>query len=274
MTRKLCTRAVTAAMTALLAAAGASFTAPAAASVVLNGTRVIYPAGQLAKTLQLENDDDHPNLVQVWVESDDAGGADIPAPFVVNPPIFRMAPHAGQMVRLRFVGSDAAAPLLPADRESVFYLNFTQIPALPEAQRNDSQLVFLLQSQVKIFYRPKGLPAQDLSCASLRFTREGDTVQVENISSYHVVVSRADWISGSAEGDAINHTADDTLVPLAQAQMLAPFAQSSWRLPQDIALHARAGDAGQASARLWLRNDYGADVSHTCPVMSLGLPAS
>jgi len=269
MTRTLCTLTVTAAVLA----AGAGISLPTAASVVLNGTRVIYSAGQASKTLQLENDDDHPNLVQVWVDADAQDNAEIPAPFIVNPPIFRMAAHTGQMVRLRFVGPDAGSPALPADRESVFYLNFTQIPALPQDQRDTSQLVFLLQSQVKIFYRPKGLPEQDLSCASLRFTREGKSVQVENISAYHVVVSRADWVD--------NATANDAPAPLAQAQMLAPFAQANWRLPQASA-QANPADqtnqtgqtGGDAAVRLWLRNDYGADAGHTCPVMTLALPAA
>jgi len=216
--------------------------------VVLNGTRVIYPASQPSKTLHLSNDDAHPNLVQVWVtreEEDDTDGAGNPAPFVVNPPIFRMAAHADQMVRLRFVGDDS----LPADRESVFYLNFTQVPALPDDQQDANRLVVLLQSRVKLFYRPKGLPAHDLSCASLRLEHHGDVVQVTNTSAYHVVVSRAEMVTGSRTGDTA----------LASAQMLAPFAQARWPLPAQA-----DSTAPLPSVRLWLRNDYGADAAYTC----------
>jgi len=246
MTRKHCILTVT------LLAGLAGLPCPAPASVVLHGTRVIYPASQPGKTLHLTNGDAHPNLVQAWVargEEDDTDGATNPtpnpAPFVVSPPIFRMAAHADQMVRLRLVGDDS----LPADRESVFYLNFTQVPALPDDQQDANRLVVLLQSRVKLFYRPRGLPAHDLSCASLRLEHHGDAVQVTNISAYHVVVSRAEMVK------------NDAALPLASAQMLVPFAQTRWALP------AQSDTTAPSSpVRLWLRNDYGADAAHTCPL--------
>lgn len=37
------------------------------ASVVMTGTRIIYPEGTREKVLQLSNKDDHPNLVQLWM---------------------------------------------------------------------------------------------------------------------------------------------------------------------------------------------------------------
>jgi len=182
-------------------------------------------------------------------EENDADNAANPAPFVVNPPIFRMTAHTDQMVRLRLVGDES----LPADRESVFYLNFTQVPALPDDQQDANRLVVLLQSRVKLFYRPRGLPAHDLSCASLRLVYDGDAVQVTNTSAYHVVVSRAEMLTGDGTGD--------TALPLARAQMLAPFAQTRWQL-------AAQADTSVPSppVRLWLRNDYGADAAHTCPL--------
>lgn len=38
------------------------------ASVVMTGTRIIYPEGSREKVLQLSNKDDHPNLVQLWMD--------------------------------------------------------------------------------------------------------------------------------------------------------------------------------------------------------------
>jgi len=221
---------------ALLSISG--WDAPSAqASVVLNGTRVIYQGGQHGKTLQLTNEDAHPNLVQVWVDDD--------APFVLNPPIFRMEPHAGQMVRLRV--EDAG---LPKDRESVFYLNFTQVPALDEAAAEANRLVLLLQSRVKLFYRPKGLAQQRLSCKSLHVQRKGDQLTVENSSPYHVVVNQAVLSAGGKH------------VPLAQAQMLTPFSTTTWVVPAQAA----GAKAAAQSLELSLRNDYGSDVNHVCSV--------
>jgi len=214
----------------------AGITTPAAhASVVLNGTRVIYQAGQHGKTLQLTNEDDHPNLVQVWVDDN--------APFVLNPPIFRMEPHAGQMVRLRIADMD-----LPQDRESVFYLNFTQVPALDDAAQEANRLVLLFQSRVKLFYRPKGLAPNVFSCAALRMRRLTETMQIENTSAYHLVVMRAELRSG------------EKFPVLTKAHMLAPFSETQWDWPASVPAN------GTATLVLTLRNDYGADVKHECLV--------
>jgi len=239
--RKHCCMLVHTARTAALALSLlpplAGITVPAAhASVVLNGTRVIYQAGQHGKTLQLSNEDEHPNLVQMWVDDD--------APFVLNPPIFRMEPHAGQMVRLRIADTD-----LPQDRESVFYLNFTQVPALDDAAQQANRLVLLFQSRVKLFYRPKGLAPNTFSCAALHMQRHAGELQVENTSAYHLVVMHAELRSG------------DTSLPLAETQMLTPFSKTQWAWPASV----RA--SGLETVVLTLRNDYGADVKHECVVV-------
>ena len=63
------------------------------ASVVMTGTRVIFPANQNEKTVQLKNKDNNPNIVQVWLdkgnESSTPETAD--APIIANPQIFKMA---------------------------------------------------------------------------------------------------------------------------------------------------------------------------------------
>jgi len=241
MKTKFCAIAALAALTTLAT--------PAPASVVMNGTRIIYPAGQVSKTLQLTNEDAHPNLVQVWVEGDGRHDTDTAAPFIVSPPIFRMEPHTGQMLRLRFAGSEDAATAFPTDRESVFYLNFTQVPALPEDGLDANRLVLLFQSRIKLFYRPQGLPAHEHSCDTLALYRDGDRVVVENPSAYHVVVSRADLLAGQ-----------DSRVTLAESQMIAPFSQARWALPAAAAENTPA----PAQLDLMLRNDYGTDASHVC----------
>jgi len=152
------------------------------------------PADLASQTLQLTNQDDHPNLVQLWVEGDGEHDTNTPAPFIANPPILHMAAHAQQTVRLRFNGSQD----LPQDRESVFYLNFTQVPALPDDGMDANQLVLLFQSRVKLFYRPQGLPAFAPNCQSLQPSREGDSVTLTNTGAYHMVVSRAQVLTKSA----------------------------------------------------------------------------
>ena len=71
---------------------------PAAAGVIINGTRVIYPAQAREVTVQLVNTGDTPALVQAWVDSGnpDQTPETSTAPFVLTPPISRLEPGRGQ----------------------------------------------------------------------------------------------------------------------------------------------------------------------------------
>lgn len=79
------------------------FIASAQASVTMLGTRIIYPADASEQALRFSNPDDHPNLVQVWLDDGRSGDAHaLSSPFLVIPPVFRVEPHGGQMVRLSY----------------------------------------------------------------------------------------------------------------------------------------------------------------------------
>ena len=89
--------------------------AHASASVTMLGTRVIYPADAGEQVLRFSNPDDHPTRVQLWLDDGHAGRPDGQAsPFLVIPPVFRIEPHGGQVVRLSYIGA-----ALPQDRESL-----------------------------------------------------------------------------------------------------------------------------------------------------------
>jgi len=222
---------------------------PAFASVVLTGTRIIYPAALSGKTLHFSNDDAHPWLVQAWLDAGDEASTpetlDETIPFALSPPIFRMDSHSGQALRLMFTGSQE----LPKDRESVFYFNFTQIPALGADELDANRLVMLLRNRVKVFYRPHRLRQPDLgkmACA-LRFHLNEDEIEVENPAAFHAVIRSAELHAG------------DHRVPLVSGQMLAPFSQHTWPLAEPVTVPAGA------QLRVTLVNDYGADESHDCP---------
>lgn len=72
------------------------------AAVVMTGTRVIFPANQLEKTIQLQNKDNNPNIVQVWV--DRGNKASTPdtadAPFIANPQILKLHRIQGKWLDL------------------------------------------------------------------------------------------------------------------------------------------------------------------------------
>lgn len=228
------------------------FSAGSDASVVMIGTRVIYNAGARDKTIQLTNNDDQPNLVQVWVDSGnpDSTPDNADAPFVATPQVFRMEPHVGQMVRLMFTGAE-----LPQDRETVFYLNFKQVPAIKAKDADANRLVLMFGNRLKLFYRPKGLAGSpdDLPkklTLTVHGSGESAYVQLDNPTPYHAVV-RSARLKSEAGKDGL----------LADGVMVAPGASVQWRIPGSL-----AGANRFASVRLVLVNDYGADVATDIPL--------
>ncbi|WP_339434719.1 molecular chaperone [Pseudomonas orientalis] len=232
---------------ALALTLGTAMTSCAHASVVMTGTRVIYPAQAQEKVVQLTNQDTHPYLVQMWLDTGNpnltAQTAD--APFIASPQVFRMNPNAGQVVRLVFTGSD-----LPKDRESLFYLNFMQMPAIKTSELQANKLLLSVSSRMKLFYRPQGLAGSpDALSQSLHFKLQGRAVIASNDSGYFATVRRADVVS---------HGKSYTL---SQASMVAPLSHANWPLPAGAS--AAAGD----TVRLTLVNDFGADVVTDLPLI-------
>lgn len=216
----------------------------ACASVVITGTRVIYPGGAREKTVQLNNEDAFPNVVQAWVDINNPESTpdQADAPFLITPPMFRMEPKAGQSLRLMFTGQG-----LPQDRESVFYLNVLQIPPLNVANADQNQLLVMLRNRLKLFYRPGGIVGKPEDVAgqlhfSLRQLNSGWVVQVDNPTGYYASLADATLSVNGQE------------LPL-HADMVAPKSQASWPLDKSVSLLA-----GLASIHCLLVNDYGAHI--------------
>lgn len=225
------------------------FASAAPASVVMTGTRVIYAANATEKTIQLTNNDDRPNLMQVWVDkgNPDSTIEKADAPFVVTPQVFRMESRNGQMVRLIFTGDD-----LPKDRESLFYLNFSQFPAVKVKDEGDTnKLVLMIRNRVKLFYRPAGLagsPPGELPrqlVPRLHAGPGGASVQVDNPTPYYAVVRSAQWVTNGKT------------LSLGDAAIIPPLSHVAWSLPPGGAPHP-----SDDTLKLVLVNDYGGDITH------------
>ena len=211
------------------------------ASVIMVGTRVIVTSEAKEKTVQFNNPDPQPFIVEIKLSDEHDHSSQIP--FVAVPPVFRIDPHQGQSVRLI---STSAAQLLPRDRESVFYMNFTQIPALKASERNDNQLIIAVKSRVKVFYRPETLTGQQSEAfKSLRFSLNNGKVKVENPTGYYISISRARFVSHSQS------------VTLTDAVMLAPLSSMEWS-PAGRMTSLRDG-----KILITQVNDYGAYVENT-----------
>ena len=211
------------------------------AAVIMTGTRIIFPADQNEKTIHLQNKDNAPNIVQVWV--DEGNEASTPdntnAPFIANPQIFKIAPKQGQIIRLIFTGNKST---LPTDRESIFYFNFSEIPASKTTNADKNKLMVVFKNRLKILYRPQRLAIQSHEIASLlsySINSQSSKITVKNNSPYYANIAE---LSMSLNGKK----------SLIQKNiMVAPFSTGEWSLP------VKNVNTSHAKVSINLINDYG-----------------
>ncbi|MEB8290178.1 fimbrial biogenesis chaperone [Klebsiella michiganensis] len=213
------------------------FAGMANASVVMTGTRVIFPSSVMEKTIQLKNPDPQPYVVQLQM-TDENGKADKNSFFSPVPPVFRMEPNTGQSVRLIFTGRG-----LPEDKESVFYLDFTQLPSLKKSQQEQNRLIIAIRNRVKVFYRPASLEGtQSDAYRALSFSLENGKLNVDNPTGFYIPIREA---SLSINGQNI---------ALAESVMLPPKTKTLWPLSKKITTLT-----GSRLHMIFV-NDYGVDV--------------
>ncbi|CAI1217945.1 fimbrial biogenesis chaperone [Serratia fonticola] len=157
------------------------------AGILIDSTRVIYPAEKKEVTLGMINKASEPRLVQAWIDQGDNDQEKIKVPFVVIPPVFRVDPEKGQTIRIIFTGGS-----IPQDRESVLWLNLLEIK--PKLSNENNHMKFSVRSRLKIFYRPTHLPGsqnQAINDLQWRLILDGSKHLLEcfNPSSYNVSFS-------------------------------------------------------------------------------------
>lgn len=157
------------------------------AAIVPDRTRIIFNSNQKSVSITLRNDSHaQPYLAQTWVE--DSNGNKITSPFTVLPPVQRIEPTATGQVKVQGMPGMAS---LPQDRETMYYFNVREIP--PKSSRPNI-LQIALQTRIKLFYRPKALPAPDPHNPwqfKLTLSRQGDSYQVHNPTPYYIILSSA-----------------------------------------------------------------------------------
>lgn len=178
----------------------------AQAGVVIDATRVVYPANRREVSVHLRNPGEMPALVQSWIDGGDAGArpGEAKSPFVLTPPLFRVEPAKGQTLRLIYSG-DA----LPTDRESLFWLNVLDIPPRsPADPAVPNRLEMAFRHRMKIFYRPENLPGRAADAAravTWSIVRSGGQAVLEarNPTPYHVSFAGAEVASVAAQTDMV-----------------------------------------------------------------------
>lgn len=225
---------------------------PSLASVVITGTRVVYPGHKHEVGIELKNEATQPALVQSWVDYFDAAKnqANMAVPFVVLPPVFRMEANEGQSVRLMYTKEG-----LPTDRETLFRFNVLEIPPAPEDGR-DNYLLMAIRHQLKLFYRPEQIkqkPEQVEQAFVWRLSPLSATeyaLTVDNPTPFYLNLSEVNLITASQA--VFNHEAD----------MVAPKTTATVVVPRVAAAQAQQ----IRSVRFVYLNDYGARITVTAPV--------
>lgn len=187
------------------------------AGVMINNTRVIFEQKYKSANVTLTNVTDSNYAVQVWINGE-SDRQDEKLPFVATPAIFRLGPGQEQIVKILSLQGT-----LPQDRESVFYFNAQEIPAVNKNDQSN-KLVMAIRTRIKLFYRPSNLETTSIKAPKTlqwkRVDREGKSwLLVTNPSPYHVTFGEMNFRSGS-QHSAVN-----------EAAMLSPRSSQYYPLP-------------------------------------------
>lgn len=185
------------------------------AGVSIDGTRIIFPADSKSVNVQLRNIYDTPALVQAWIDIGDPKKTPQAeeVPFVLNPPLVRIEPNKGQIIRI--IPLDRSK--LPKDRESIFWFNILDIPPSDPNLTDKNHLSFTVRTRVKLFYRPQLAMKVTDAQQSLQFKLDdsSNSMTISNPTPYYITVLQVE----SGKNHAFNSGED--------AIMLEPFASRS-----------------------------------------------
>lgn len=187
----------------LMLAAGQSL-----AAFSLNGTRFIYEEGKKNMSFEVSNGAKETYGGQVWIDNTTQpkdGVYLVPAP-----PFFKVKAGGKQIVRLMNVNPD-----LPKDRESLFWLNVQEVPPVPE-NTEGSVLAIAMNTQVKVFYRPKTLiDGRKEAEKQINVATENGKTVLKNPTPYYFAVVK------------VSHNGSEVKLPKATQDALAQLAPKS-----------------------------------------------
>lgn len=189
-------------------------------SIVITGTRVIYPAEEKEVSVKMNNNGSSPVLAQSWIDDGDAKS--IPetakAPFILTPPINRVNAGKGQTLRIRYSGE-----ALPQDKESLFYLNVLEVPPKVQGAESKNMLQMAFRTRLKLFFRPKSLTKEAATEAPMKviWNRSGNQVTARNPTPFHINVA---FLSSDNKGDN----------GVAEGGVILPGGTSTFRLNKPV----------------------------------------
>lgn len=187
------------------------------ASLVLDETRVIYSEADPQESVKVDNPTSLNFLAQAWIE-DEHGREE--QHFTVYPPLSRINANSTSSVRIEKIDSEK----LPADRETLMWLNIKEIPQRQKA--DGPQLVVAFKSRIKILYRPKSIdPELHESFTKMTWQTLPGKLIVSNPTPYHITFDKV-W------DGAMNNPANEL-----PANMVAPFSSLTISVPAGKTVH-------------------------------------
>lgn len=230
-----------------LFALGFSFFTTAQANVVITGTRVIYPAEKKMISVELENKDARPSLIQAWIDNGNPNihPNAVKVPFSITPPITRVEARSRHSLRIRYTGEPLAQ-----DRETLFYFNLLDVPPKPKQSEISSPnyMQITLRSRLKFFFRPANLPysAND-AYTKVTWQLTGKTIKVHNPTPYFITYAD---IALKQDKKITNQ--------ISQSGMVAPFSDKTFPLKK----------SASGNEVVWsVINDFGGNTQGTSPLM-------
>ncbi|GAA5101385.1 fimbrial biogenesis chaperone [Wohlfahrtiimonas larvae] len=155
------------------------------AQLAFDRTRVILDrSSQNSVSIAVENiSPKMPFLAQTWIETQQ--GVKVSEPLVALPMLQRINPKQEKQIKIGLVGSEQ---VLPQDKESLLSLNILGVP--PKDSQVAGQLNIMIKSNLKLFYRPKGLKkySNNAWVQEMKVSKSGGTYTLENPTPYHIVI--------------------------------------------------------------------------------------
>ncbi|ECW0471766.1 fimbrial chaperone [Salmonella enterica subsp. enterica] len=187
-----------------------SLCSQAMAAFTLSGTRFIYEEGRKNISVDVTNTADSTYGGQVWVDNESQASGVYMVP---EPPFFKLAPKQKQIVRIIKTEGGTA---LPANRESLFWLNVQEIP--PKAEKSDEPVLSIaLATRVKLIYRPKALiQGRKDAEKKVEVVQKNGTSWLKNPTPYYFAIVKV-----KVNGQDIRLSKGEDMA----VSMLAPFSE-------------------------------------------------
>lgn len=169
--------------------------------------------------------------------------------------MFRIDGSKGQSLRLIYTQEP-----LPADKESVFWLNVLEVPPRPKVAPDVNMIQLAFRSRIKLFFRPDGLAGKPEDApAKLQWTlasnAAGKILRVSNPTAFHVSFAYAGVTAGGAEYE---NTSGGMIDPGATLDI--PVTRADKRTPL-----AGLDKETQPVRFVWI-NDFGASTAAQAPL--------